>query len=81
MDRWPKCVPRSSTLRVTAIPAPEAETLLATTWCILVENALASPEIEVRLSETSIDMHLRFSSAEDCALVEKRIYELLASGA
>jgi hypothetical protein len=77
MDRWPKC--ESSTMRFSAATAPEAETFLATTWCILVENALISPQVNVRLADKSIDVRLRFSSAEDCALVRKRFFQILQS--
>ena len=73
MGRWPKCDHLSSTIRVRAATAPEAESFLATTWRILVENALATPRIEVRLAGALIDISLHFSSAEDCALVGKAI--------
>jgi len=57
--------------------APEAEGFLTTTWRILVENGLATPQIEVRLAGILIDISLRFSSAEDCARVEKRFHEIV----
>jgi hypothetical protein len=66
-------------MRFGAITVPEAENFVATIWRILVENALVSPRIEVRAVNRSIDIGLHFSSAEDCAVVEKRIYEIMRS--
>jgi hypothetical protein len=66
-------------MRLSAVPLPEAERFVATIWRILVENALVSPRIEVRAVNRSIDIGLHFSSAEDCALAEKRFYEIMRS--
>jgi hypothetical protein len=79
MDHWPKCDRLSCTLRVSAVTAPEAERFLATTWRILVENALVSPQIKVRREDSLINIGLRFSCAEDCTLVEKRFHQILQS--
>jgi hypothetical protein len=57
--------------------ATEAERFVATSWCVLEEHGLATPIMAVRQARTSIDVSLSFSSAEDCALVEKRILEIL----
>jgi hypothetical protein len=79
MDRWPTCDRLSSTLRFSAVTAPEAERFVATTWRILVENALVSPRIKVRREDSLIDIGLRFSCAEDCTLVERRFHQILQS--
>ena len=79
MGRWPKCDCLASTMRVSAVAVPDAELFVATIWRILVENALVSPRIELRAVNSSIDIGLHFSSAEDCALVEKRFYEIMRS--
>ena len=47
MGRW-KHNHLSSTILLTAVTESEAESFLAITWCVLVEYALASPQIEVR---------------------------------
>ena len=81
MKRWPKRDRRSSTIRLSGVTTPEAESFLATTWRILVEYTLATPQIEVRLAGTLIDISLRFSSAADCALVKRRFHEIVQSTA
>jgi hypothetical protein len=81
MERWPKCDHLSSKIRLSGVTTPEAESFLATIWRILVENTLATPQIEVRLAGTLIDISLRFSSAVDCALVERRFHEIVQSTA
>ena len=79
MDRRPKCDHLSCTLRLSAITAAEAEDFLATTWRIVVENELPSPQIEARSVDTLIDIRLRFSGLEDCVFVERRFHEIVQS--
>jgi hypothetical protein len=76
MDRWPKHDRLSSTMRLSPATLAQAEDFLATTWRILVEDALTSPQIGVRVVGTLIDLSLRFSSAEDCRLVAQRLETL-----
>lgn len=69
--------PPSSTMQRTAMTVADAERFLATNWCILEEHGLESPIIAVRQAGALIDIFLSFSSAADCALVEKRFEEVL----
>jgi hypothetical protein len=71
------CGPLSSTLQRHGMTAAQAERFLATTWCILEERGLATPQMAVRQAGALIDISLSFSSAEDCALIERKFIEIL----
>ena len=67
----------SSTMERSGMTAAEAERFVATAWCVLEEHELATPVVAARQSGVLLDISLSFSTAADCAVVEKRFLEVL----
>jgi len=63
-----KRMPSSASVRFNGIDEFAAERLLAAVWRALEEHALATPLLEVRSANRSIDITLTFQSAGDRAL-------------
>jgi hypothetical protein len=59
-----------------AIDESDGERLLARIWQLLEEQAIASPAVEVRNANASIDITLTFQSAADCALIERKLFHV-----
>jgi len=60
-------------IHFNGIDVSEAERLVASIWRILEEHSITTPLMDVRSASASIDITLRFRSAEDRALVGKEL--------
>jgi hypothetical protein len=58
-------------MHFSAIDEAKAERLLAAIWCALEEYGIPTPLIEVRSARASVNITLRFRTAEGRALVDK----------
>jgi hypothetical protein len=67
----------SLTMKFNGIEVSDAERLLAAIWRVFEEHTIATPLLDVRSANASIDIRLTFQSAEDLALVEKTTRALL----
>jgi hypothetical protein len=64
---------REIEIQFSGINVSEAERLVASIWRLLEEHSIATPLMDVRSVSASIDITLRFRSAEDRALVGKEL--------
>jgi hypothetical protein len=77
MSGSPKGGPLLSTIRRNGMTAAEAERFLAATWYVLEEQGLATPLLTPRQAGALLDISLSFSSAQECALMENRLSQIL----
>jgi hypothetical protein len=64
---------REIEIQFSGIDVSEAERLVASIWRLLEEHSITTPLMDVRSVSASIDITLRFLSAEDRALVGKEL--------
>ena len=64
----------SPVMQLKGISASDGERLLAAIWRVLEEHTLASPLVEVRFGEGTIDIALTFQSTGDRAVVGSKLF-------